>query len=186
MQITNSFRVPLPADRAWVVLMDVERIAKCLPGAKLTGIVDDKTYEGEVSLRLGPMSFVFRGKAFFEDRDDAARTATIKAAGSDYKGRGRAQATTKLSLRSDGQGAQVDVVSDLTLTGALTQFERGGGIISDVAAKIFDEFERRLIQELGGNDGGAPIEQKDSINLLMIIGMATARLWRRLVGRAAG
>lgn len=186
MQIKNSFRVPLPIDKAWAVLMDVERVAKCLPGAKLTSIVDGKTFDGEVSLRLGPMSFVFRGRAAFAERDDVAHTATIKASGADYKGRGRAQATTRVTSQADGQDTLVEVVSDLVMTGALAQFERGSGIISDVASNIFAEFERRLIQELGGNDVVKPAEQqddrKDSIDLVMIIKAVVTSIWRRSTG----
>ena len=99
MKFENSFDVSLPPAEAWPVLMDVERIAPCMPGATLTELVDDKTFKGTVSVRLGPVALTFAGEASFEDVDDTAHTANVKAQGRDPKGRGllgRALAPSRL------------------------------------------------------------------------------------------
>src|ERR1700687_2005442 len=92
MQFSNSFEVSLPPDEAWKTLMDIPRIAPCMPGAELTEVVDAETYKGKVAVRMGPVVLAFAGTAKFEERDDAAHTARVKAQGTDAKGRGGANA----------------------------------------------------------------------------------------------
>ena len=81
MEFDNSFEIPLPPDQAWPVLMDVARIAPCMPGAELTEITDARNYKGKISVRLGPVSLAFAGKIALEDVDDAKHTARVKAQG---------------------------------------------------------------------------------------------------------
>ena len=87
MEFDNSFDVPLPPAEAWRVLMDIPRIAPCMPGAELTEIVDEKTFKGKIFVRLGPVSLAFAGTVIFEDIDVAGYKARVKAQGADAKGR---------------------------------------------------------------------------------------------------
>ena len=98
MEINNSFEVPLPPTEAWKVLMDIERIAPCMPGAELTGKVDNDTYNGKVSVKLGPVALAFAGQVKFTEIDEANRKARAKAQGKDSKGRGGANATVDFHL----------------------------------------------------------------------------------------
>src|SRR5215813_9531269 len=92
MEFDNTFEVPLPPAQAWPVLMDIQRIAPCMPGAQLTEVVDDRTYKGNIGVRLGPVALTFAGLVKFEEIDDANHTSRVKAQGTGAKGRGRAHA----------------------------------------------------------------------------------------------
>mgnify|MGYP005719034713 FL=1 len=107
MEFENSFEVPLPPEDAWKTLLDIERIAPCMPGAELTEIVDDKTFKGKVSVRLGPVALTFQGTASFEDIDESAQRATVKAQGADAKGRGGANANVNFHLEQCAAGSEV-------------------------------------------------------------------------------
>ncbi|MBV9969888.1 MAG: SRPBCC family protein, partial [Xanthobacteraceae bacterium] len=116
MEFDNSFEVPLPLDDAWKLLMDIRRIAPCLPGAELTDVVDERTYKGRVGVRLGPVSLAFAGTVKFDEIDDAAHRAKISAQGSDAKGRGAANATATFHLEPVPGGSKVLVHTNLTLS----------------------------------------------------------------------
>ncbi len=98
MEFDNSFEVPLPPEQAWPVLMNIQGIAPCMPGAQLTEVVDDKTYKGNIAVRLGPVALTFAGLVKFEEIDNANHTARVKAQGTDAKGRGSAQAAATFRL----------------------------------------------------------------------------------------
>ncbi len=149
MEFDNSFEVPLPVDEAWKLLMDIRRIAPCLPGAELTEAVDDRTYKGKVGVRLGPVSLAFAGTVKFDEIDDAAHRAKISAQGSDAKGRGAANATATFHLEPVAGGAKVLVHTNLTLSGAVAQYGRGVGIIQMTAAQIITQFANNLKAQLG-------------------------------------
>src|SRR5579859_2349846 len=117
MQIENAFEVPLPPDEAWRVLMDIERVAPCMPGAALTEVVDERTYKGTVAVKLGPVALTFAGEVMFETIDAATHTARVKAQGRDAKGRGGANATVDFRLLPIASGSQVEVRTDLALSG---------------------------------------------------------------------
>jgi carbon monoxide dehydrogenase subunit G len=148
MEFDNSFDVPLPPAQAWGVLMDVRRMAPCMPGAQLTEIVDDKTFKGTVGVRLGPVALTFAGTAQFENIDAAAHRARIKASGTDAKGRGGAQALVDFSLKEAGTGSTVLVHTNLSLSGSVAQYGRGVGMIQDVANQIIRQFANALKAEL--------------------------------------
>jgi carbon monoxide dehydrogenase subunit G len=140
MEINNSFEVPLPPAEAWKVLMDIERIAPCMPGAELTGVIDKETYNGKVSVKLGPVALSFAGQVKFTEIDEAARKARVKAQGKDSKGRGGANATVDFHLVPTQTGTQVVVKTDLTLSGAVAQYGRASGLIHDVASQLIGQF----------------------------------------------
>ena len=141
MEFDNSFEVPLPMAEAWVVLMDIEHIVPCVPGAELTEVVDKDNFKGKVSVRLGPVALTFAGRAEFEERDDQAFSARVKAQGSDSKGRGGANADVTFRLVSAGDAAtSVEIHTNLQLSGSVAQYGRGVGMITDVASQIIGKF----------------------------------------------
>jgi carbon monoxide dehydrogenase subunit G len=155
MEINNSFEVPLPPEEAWKTLMDIPRIAPCMPGAELTGVVDKDTYNGKVSVRLGPVALAFAGQVKFVEIDEAARKARVKAQGKDSKGRGGANATVDFHIDSAGTGSRVIVKTDLTLSGAVAQYGRASGMIQDVASQLIGQFAGNLRQQLAPSGGTA-------------------------------
>ncbi|MDB5546116.1 MAG: hypothetical protein JWO64_3265 [Hyphomicrobiales bacterium] len=144
MIISNSFEIPLPPEEAWPLLMDVPRIAPCLPGAELLEALPDNAYKGKVSVRLGPVSLAFTGTAKFEEIDPVARTARLKAQGADTKGRGNAAAKVAFGLTPIDGGTRVNVETDLTLSGAVAQYGRAAGMLQEVAQQIIGQFARAL------------------------------------------
>ena len=155
MEINNSFEVPLPPAEAWKTLMDIPRIAPCMPGAELTGIVDKDTYAGKVSVKLGPVALSFAGQVKFTEIDEAARKARVKAQGKDSKGRGGANATVDFHIEPAGSGSRVVVKTDLTLSGAVAQYGRASGMIQDVASQLIGQFANSLKQQLAPSGGTA-------------------------------
>jgi carbon monoxide dehydrogenase subunit G len=153
MEFDNSFEVPLPVGDAWEVLMDIRRIAPCMPGAELTDVVDDRTYKGKIGVRLGPVALTFAGTVKFEEIDDANHKARVAAQGNDAKGRGAANATAAFHLEPVGGGTKVLVHTNLTLSGAVAQYGRGVGIIQITAAQIITQFANNLKAQLA--HGGA-------------------------------
>jgi uncharacterized protein len=149
MEFDNSFEVPLPPAQAWPVLMNIPGIAPCMPGAQLTEVVDDKTYKGNISVRLGPVALTFAGTVKFEEIDDTNRTARVRAQGSDAKGRGSAQAAATFRLEPSAGGSKVLVHTDLTLSGAVAQYGRGVGMIQATASALMTQFANNLKAQLG-------------------------------------
>jgi len=144
VEFDNSFEVPLRPAEAWPLLMDIARIAPCMPGAEVTDVVDATTYKGRIAVRLGPVALVFAGVIKLEELDGVNYTACVKAQGSDAKGRGAANATASFRLEPAGRGSQVLVHTDLALSGAVAQYGRGVGIIQATAAQIMSQFAANL------------------------------------------
>lgn len=157
MQLNNSFTVPAAPDVAWKVLLDVPRIAPCMPGAELTEVVGEHTYKGNAKLRVGPVNLTFSGKAEITELDAAARTATVHARGNDTKGRGAAEADVVFALVEDGGRTRVDITTELNLTGSVAQYGRASGLIDAIAGQIISDFAKNLEAEIG-TDAGAPAE----------------------------
>ena len=141
MEFDNSFEVPLPPPEAWAILMDIQRIAPCMPGAELTEVVDASTYKGKIAVRLGPVALTFAGTVKFEGVDAANYTAKVKAQGSDAKGRGGAHAEASFRLEPIPDGSRVLVHTNLTLSGAVAQYGRGVGIIQSTAGALIQQFD---------------------------------------------
>lgn len=154
-RLVNSFTVNRPIDEAWAVLTDVERIAPCLPGAQLQEIEGD-IFRGIVKVKLGAITPQFKGQAQFRERDDAEHRAVLKAEGRDTGGRGNASADITATAQSlSPTSTQVDVTTDLHITGRVAQF--GRGIIGDVSKKLMDQFADNLntmLDEEAVPDGG--------------------------------
>jgi uncharacterized protein len=148
MEFDNSFEVPLPVEDAWKVLMDIPRIAPCMPGAQLTEVVDPHTYKGRIAVRLGPVALSFAGTVRFDEIDEAAHKARIAASGSDTKGRGSANAAAAFHLEPVNGGSKVLVHTNLVLSGSVAQYGRGVGIIHLTAAQIITRFANNLKAQL--------------------------------------
>jgi uncharacterized protein len=159
MEFDNAFDIPLPPAVAWRTLMDIERIAPCLPGAELTGKVDDRTYKGKVGVRLGPVALSFAGTARFEEIDDAGHTARVKASGTDAKGRGGANSMVSFRIEPAGTGSRVLVHTNLTLSGSVAQYGRGAGMIQEVAAQLIGQFATSLRGMIAAESVAAPAQE---------------------------
>src|SRR3954453_5895814 len=145
MEINDSFRVDLPVEETWRVLMDIERIAPCLPGAQLQEIAGEE-YRGVVKVKVGPITAQYKGAARFESRDDATHVAVLKGSGRDTRGQGNASAVITMALTADGPGTTVSVTTDLTVTGKVAQF--GRGVMADVSAKLLAQFVANLERDV--------------------------------------
>jgi carbon monoxide dehydrogenase subunit G len=160
MQIKNSFEVPLPPAETWAVLMDVPRIAPCMPGAELLETIDERTHKGKVSVKLGPVALSFTGTATFEEIDSTAHRALLKAQGSDTKGRGRAEANVTFNVEPAPGGSQVNVVTDVVLSGAVAQYGRGAGLIQSVATQLVGQFADNLRNTLVQENAASPVVEE--------------------------
>jgi carbon monoxide dehydrogenase subunit G len=149
MKLEHTFTVPVPVDKAWEVLLDLPRIAPCMPGATLTGVEGDE-FTGTVKVKLGPIGLTYSGKGRFVERDEAAHRVVVEASGRDTRSAGTAGATITAQLSGQGDETVVDVVTDLTVTGKPAQF--GRGMISDVSGKLLGQFADCLAGKLGGGD----------------------------------
>jgi carbon monoxide dehydrogenase subunit G len=156
VEFDNSFEVPLRPAEAWPLLMDIRRIAPCMPGAEVTEVVDDTTYKGRIAVRLGPVALAFAGVIKFEELDGVNHTARVKAQGSDAKGRGAANATAAFRLEPAGSGSKVLVHTDLALSGAVAQYGRGVGIIQATAGQIMTQFAANLKAQIADRGPVAP------------------------------
>ena len=162
MEFDNAFDVPLAPDQAWAVLMDIPRIAPCMPGAELTEVVDAQNYKGKISVRLGPVALAFAGRVEIDAIDEANRSAKVKAQGSDAKGRGAANATTSFRIEPAGSGSRVLIHTDLMLSGAVAQYGRGVGMIQATAAQIIGQFAGNLRAQLA-REGSPPADAAQSV-----------------------
>ena len=149
MQLENSFTVPVPIDEAWRVLLDIERIAPCMPGAALDSVEGDD-FTGRVKVKLGPINLTYQGKASFIEKDEAAHKAVIDARGKDQRGNGTAAAVVTAKLAAEGAITRVDVLTDLNITGRPAQF--GRGVMTDVGNKLLGQFADKLAAQLGEGD----------------------------------
>ncbi|MCW2582927.1 MAG: Carbon monoxide dehydrogenase [Klenkia sp.] len=156
MQLENSFIVPVPIDDAWRVLLDIERIAPCMPGAALDSVTGDD-FTGRVKVKLGPINLTYAGKASFIEKDDVAHKAVIDARGKDQRGNGTAAAVVTAVLADEGSSTRVNVLTDLNITGRPAQF--GRGVMTDVGNKLLGQFADRLAAQLGTSDEQHALDQ---------------------------
>lgn len=187
LELEHSFTVPADIDTAWNTLLDVERIAMCMPGATLLNVEGD-TFNGQVKIKLGPITMVFGGAASFVEKDLANHRLVINASGSETKGTSTAQAivTTQLIAESPNL-TRVDVNTDLAITGKPAQF--GRGVMSDVAGRIIGQFAGNLegviaagsVENSSGQDSGTqpqvstPAPVADAIDIMQMGGSAVAK-----------
>ncbi|MEV1245875.1 SRPBCC family protein [Nonomuraea sp. NPDC052129] len=145
MRFEHEFSVPVPVEQAWAVLLDVERVAPCLPGASLDLFEGDE-FTGRMKVKVGPITVTYRGVARFENVDKDAHTLTIEASGKEARGAGTASATVKATLTPDDGSTTVRVETSFNVTGRPAQF--GRGVMAEVGAKLIDKFAANLAQLL--------------------------------------
>lgn len=150
MNFAYTLKLDLPLDEAWSTLMDIERIAPCMPGAKIESRNGD-TYTGRLKVKLGPMELTYRGDIQFIERDDAAKRAVVDAQAKEIKGRGAAKSQITIVGTSAAGGTEVRVESEFSVSGKAAQF--GRGVMEEVGEKLMDDFARRLGEQVGTPTG---------------------------------
>ncbi|MFF7886736.1 SRPBCC family protein [Streptomyces sp. NPDC020794] len=145
MELHHEFTVPVPVDDAWRALLDVERIAPCMPGATVDEY-DGKTVTGSVKVKVGPITVTYRGTAVFEEQDESAHRMVLIASGKETRGQGTARATVTGTLGERDGGTAVSVRTDLTVTGRPAQF--GRGVLAEVGDKLVGQFAECLARRL--------------------------------------
>jgi uncharacterized protein len=134
MKIENSFDVAAPPDRVYAYLLDVNRVAGCVPGAELSEVVDPDTFKGKVRIKVGPITVAYNGTARIVERDEAAHTATLQADGRETTGPGSARATALMSVAGANGGSTVTIATDFTVAGRVANF--GRGVMEDVSKRL--------------------------------------------------
>lgn len=153
MELVHEFTVPVGIAEAWNVLLDVERIAPCMPGATVLDVRGDE-FTGTVKVKVGPISMTYAGDAKFVEKDEANGRVVVEAAGKETRGAGTAKATVTAGLSPSAEGVtSVRVVTDLAVTGRPAQF--GRGMLQDVGGKLIGQFANRLAETLQ-EDAAAP------------------------------
>jgi carbon monoxide dehydrogenase subunit G len=154
MEMDHSFTVPVPPERAWDVLLDVEKIAPCMPGATVEEF-DGEVVTGRIKVKVGPVSLTYRGTAKFTERDPEAHVVVIEASGKETRGAGTASATVRASLEpeSSGQATKVTIHTTMNVTGRPAQF--GRGVMVEVGGKLVEKFADNLAQLI--SPGGATV-----------------------------
>lgn len=140
MLIENEFTVAAPVDLLWNYLLDVEKIAPCMPGAELTEVIDERNWKGKLNAKFGPVSLSFAGTVVMEERDDSAHRVSLAAKGMEQKGKGAANAkvTSWLEPGPTDDTTTVKMQADMTLTGAAAQLSRG--LLPEISKKLTQQF----------------------------------------------
>ena len=160
MELSHSFTVPVPLDQAWDVLLDVERVAPCMPGATLD-TVDGDDITGKIKVKVGPISMTYAGKAHFTERDRAAGVVILEAAGKETRGAGTASATVRSELTGSGAQTHVTVLTSLNVTGKPAQF--GRGVLSEVGGRLVGIFADNLAKMLAAEPAGTGAAQAETV-----------------------
>jgi len=147
VKLENAFEVPAPRERAWELLMDVPRVVPCMPGATLRETVSDDHWKADLAVKLGPIALNFDTDVMRESVDETAGSVTLGAKAREKRGRGGAQAAIRSTLTELGpRSTRIDVVTELTLSGAVAQY--GRGIVQDVSQQMVSKFADCLKAQL--------------------------------------
>src|SRR5262252_4773305 len=175
IELDNSFTVPVPPEQAWHVLLDVERIAPCMPGASVTSVEGDEV-AGQVKVKLGPLSLSYKGTAKFTEKDQASHTIAIEASGKETRGAGTASANVHAGLKpADNEGETVvSIHTSLNVTGRPAQF--GRSLLPEVSGKLIDQFAANLaaLIDSSSNPAEAAPAQDTAVGTGDAVGGATA------------
>jgi carbon monoxide dehydrogenase subunit G len=181
MKIEDTFRVNLPIDEAWRILLDLERIAPCMPGAELQEVEGDE-YRGVVKIKVGPITAQYKGVARLAEVDEANHRAVIDAQGRDTRGQGNAKAMITISLTElPGGATEVSVDNDVTITGKVAQF--GRGVMADVSSKLLAQFVECLETNVLGaaHDVGATTAPSAPVAPVDLLRTAGAPVLKRVL-----
>ncbi len=185
MRLENSFEVPASVEQSWRLLKDVPSVVPCMPGAELVEVVDEHTWTARLHVRLGPIALQFLADVTREQMDEAGGRVVLGVTAREAKGRGRAEATIDSTLAAASGGTRVDIVTDLTLSGAVAQY--GRGVVADVASRLTAQFAeciaRKLAEAPSPSPSSVPAAEPAPIGgLRMLLGA----LWRSLFRRSRG
>ena len=191
MKIEQKFALNVPPDRVWGFLTDPVQVAACLPGAAITSRIDDRTYEGTITVKVGPVTAAYKGKVRFERLDPQRLEAEMVGQGQDVKGKGGAEMRmiSRLFPR-EGGGTEVVVNSDVNISGILAQM--GRGLIESVSTQMFQQFTAAMRQKLetSGSDqevvqsAQSEVKPLDGLSVgAKAVGQTVGRAVRRLLGR---
>ncbi len=176
----QKFFVKAPAERVWAFLTDPHQVAQCLPGAAITEKVDDRTYRGTITVKVGPVAASYKGRISFDRLDVEKLEADLSATGQDTKGKGGAEMQMRSRLvRGDG-GTEVHVTTDVKISGILAQM--GRGLIESVSNQMFQRFAGCVQQKLAG-EAEAPDPAAASIDAVSLAGDAVKGAVKKLLGR---
>ncbi len=190
MKIEQKFSLNAPPDRVWAFLTDPYQVASCLPGAAITEKVDDRTYLGTITVKVGPVSASYKGQIRFVQLDPERWEAELVGQGQDIKGKGGAEMRMQSRLQPKDDGTEVTVASEVNISGILAQM--GRGMVESVSNQIFQQFAAAMTQKLEGAAGsgqqdaqaaGAEVKPLDAVSLgTRAVGEAMGRAVRRLLG----
>jgi uncharacterized protein len=167
MELEHSFTVPVPEERAWEVLMDVNRVAPCMPGASLDSVEGDDI-KGRIKVKVGPIAMTYAGTAHFTERDAQNHVIVLEASGKETRGAGTASASVRSTLQGQGDQTHVIVNTTLNVTGRPAQF--GRGVMAEVGGKLIGIFASNLAEMLAADpgqpadDAGADGEQEGDLD----------------------
>jgi carbon monoxide dehydrogenase subunit G len=205
LQIQSEFVVQAPIAHVWNYLLDVERVAPCMPGAELTEVVDERTWKGKTNIKVGPVALSFAGTVVLQERDDVAHRVVLKAQGMEQRGKGAASALATSQLQAVEGGTKVVLDTDLTISGAVAQY--GRGMILDISQRLTKQFAQCLENNIkaeaatasastassapeqpghgtSGQQAAAPV--RGFRLALWALWRAVVRFFRRLLGRPSG
>ncbi len=178
MELESSFTVDAPVDEVWATVMDVERIAGAVPGAELTGKLSDTTYQGVVTVKVGPLRMQYKGQVELVSRDDATHTAVFRGRAQEKAGQGTAEATATVTLTQEGDTTTGVVHGDIALSGKAAAM--GKGVITKVAQQIMGIFAGNLQSMLSGDgETGAGESADGAVNGLSVVAGAMGSLFHR-------
>jgi carbon monoxide dehydrogenase subunit G len=158
MELEHSFTVPVPEERAWEVLMDVNRVAPCMPGASLDSVEGDDI-KGRIKVKVGPIAMTYAGTAHFAERDEQNHVIVLEASGKETRGAGTASATVRSTLQEQGDQTHVVVNTTLNVTGRPAQF--GRGVMAEVGGKLIGIFASNLAEMLAA-DSAQPADESSA------------------------
>jgi uncharacterized protein len=172
MKLENEFTVPASIDEAWAFLLDVPRVAPCLPGATVEGGGgEDGEYQGAMKIKIGPISASYKGTVRIQEADESARRVAMRAQAKDARGQGTAAATITSTMEETADGTKVHVETDMRVTGPAAQF--GRGVMQDVSTKLMKRFADCLAAEIAegatatavttAGNGAAPAAAEDLV-----------------------
>jgi len=160
VKLENEFTVPASVDEAWKLLLDVPRVATCLPGATVEDGGDDGVFNGTMKIKIGPITAQYKGTVKIQEQDEAAHKVAMRAQAKDARGQGTAAATITSTMEETAEGTKVHVETDMRVTGPAAQF--GRGVMQDVSAKLMKRFADCLAEQLSGGEAEAPAAEQEA------------------------
>ena len=176
MIIENEFDLSAAPDEVFALMLDVERVAPCLPGTEVLGKRDDGSYDGRMTIKLGPVKMTYGGLVSITQSDAAQKTASMLAKGTEARGQGTAEATLKMQVREAATGSHISVSTDMLVTGRVAQM--GHGIMKDVADRMIKQMATNMDTLLAGG----PVEHQGAVSAGSVLGGLIAARAKRVLG----